>query len=77
MAFLNRRHINVVQFQDWHWKHHYPYCGDAEYTDIANNKVSLNVVKELISSQHGYNMASLFYNLGFGALENADAAKMG
>ena len=77
VAFLNRRHINVVQFQDWHWKHHYPYCSDAEYTDIANNKVSLNVVKELISSQHGYNMASLFYNLGFGALENDDAAKDG
>ncbi|MDE6361137.1 MAG: glycoside hydrolase family 66 protein [Muribaculaceae bacterium] len=77
VAFLNRRHINVVQFQDWHWKHHYPYCGDAEYTDIANNKVSLNVVKEFISSQHGFNMKSLFYNLGFGALENADAAKDG
>lgn len=77
VAFLNRRHINVVQFQDWHWKHHHPYCGDAEYTDIANNKVSLNVVKEFISSQHGYNMKSLFYNLGFGALERADAAKDG
>ncbi len=77
VAFLNRRHINVVQFQDWHWKHHHPYCGDAEYTDIANNKVSLNVVRKFIETQHGYNMKALFYNLGFGALENAGAAADG
>ncbi len=77
VAFLNRRHINVVQFQDWHWKHHRPYCADAEYTDIANNRVSLNVVKTLIENQHSYNMHSLFYNLGFGALERAGAAEDG
>lgn len=77
VAFLNRRHINVIQFQDWHWKHHHPYCGDAVYTDIANKEVSLNVVRQLIETQHGYNMKALFYNLGFGALENAGAAADG
>lgn len=73
VAFLNRRHINAVQFQDWHWKHHHPYCGDEIYTDIANNKVSLNVVREFINIQHGYNMLSFFYNLGYGALESDGA----
>lgn len=77
VAFLNRRHINAVQFQDWHWKHHWPYCGDAEYTDISNRAISLNVVKEFINVQHGYNMKSIFYNLGFGALERAGAAADG
>ena len=24
MKYLNRLHINGVQFQDWHWKHHKP-----------------------------------------------------
>lgn len=73
VAFLNRRHINAVQFQDWHWKHHHPYCGDDIYTDIANNNVSLNVVREFINIQHGYNMLSFFYNLGYGALDRAGA----
>ena len=49
VAFLNRRHINAVQFQDWHWKHHWPYCGDETYTDIAMRDISLNVVKEFIN----------------------------
>ena len=70
VAFLARRHINAVQFQDWHWKHHRPYCGDDTYTDIANREISKNVVKEFINSQHGYNMKSIFYNLGYGVLPN-------
>ena len=69
VAFLNRRHINAVQFQDWHWKHHRPYCADEQYTDVANRTVSRNVVKTFIEAQHGYNMVSFFYNLGFGALD--------
>lgn len=77
IAFLNRRHINAVQFQDWHLSHHRPYCGDAVYTDIARREVSLEVVKKNIEVQHAFNMESFFYNLGFGALENAGAAADG
>lgn len=77
IAFLNRRHINAVQFQDWHQSHHKPYCGDAVYTDIARREVSLEVVKKNIEVQHAFNMKSFFYNLGFGALENAGAAADG
>lgn len=77
VAFLNRRHINVVQFQDWHWRHHRPYCADALYTDIANNEVSIDVVREMIKAQHAYGMKSLFYNLGYGALGQDHAEEDG
>ena len=77
IAFLNRRHINAVQFQDWHNAHHKPYCGDAIYHDVANREVSLEVVKKNIEAQHSYNMQAFFYNLGFGALDGAGAAADG
>lgn len=76
MAFLNRCHINGVQFQDWHNKHHWPLGGtrgqpDEVYKDIANRDVYTEVVKKYISVQHALGMKSLFYNLCFGALDDA------
>lgn len=76
MAFLNRCHINGVQFQDWHNKHHWPLGGTREaldevYKDIANRDVYTEVVKKYIDVQHGYGMKSMFYNLCFGALDDA------
>lgn len=77
VAFLNRRHINAVQFQDWHWRHHRPYCPDNIYTDIFMKPVSKDVVKGLISAMHGYNMVTFFYNLGYGALDEDNAEEDG
>lgn len=77
VAFLNRRHINAVQFQDWHWRHHRPYNPADEYTDIANRPISASVIREFIKHQHYYNMKSIFYNLGFGALPGDGAAEDG
>lgn len=76
MAFLNRCHINGVQFQDWHNKHHWPLGGtrsklDETYKDIANRDVYTEVVKKYIATQHSLGMKSLFYNLCFGALDDA------
>ena len=78
MAFLNRCHINGVQFQDWHNKHHWPLGGTREsldevYKDIANRDVYTSVVKKYIDVQHAYGMKSIFYNLCFGALSDAAA----
>ncbi len=78
MEFLNRCHINGVQFQDWHNKHHWPLGGtrnqlDEVYKDIANRNVYTDVVKKYIDVQHGYGMKSMFYNLCFGALNDADS----
>ncbi len=78
MEYLNRCHINGVQFQDWHWKHHWPLGGTREapldvYTDIANRTVHRSVVERYIAVQHAYGMKSIFYNLCFGVLNDAAA----
>lgn len=76
MDFLNRCHINGVQFQDWHYKHHWPLPGTRDnllssYKDIANRDLSPDVVKKYIDVQHSLGMKSIFYNLCFGALDDA------
>lgn len=76
MEYLNRCHINAVQFQDWHNKHHWPLGGTRDqllpvYKDIAMRDISTEVVKKYIDVQHGYGMKSIFYNLAFGALDDA------
>lgn len=78
MAYLNRCHINGVQFQDWHNKHHWPLGGTRNslldvYKDIANRDVYTEVVRKYIDVQHAYGMKSMFYNLCFGALDDAAA----
>ena len=77
MAYLNRLHINGVQFQDWQWMHHRPVKlnGDGSltqwYTDISNRCVGVEYVKNYIATQHAYGMKSIFYNLCFGAWKDA------
>ena len=78
MEFLNRCHINGVQFYDWHNKHHWPLGGTMEkldevYKDIANRDVYNAAVKKYIDVQHSYGMKAMFYNLAFGALDDARA----
>lgn len=78
MAYLNRHHINGVQFQDWHNKHHWPLGGTREklddtYTDIANRTIYTSAVKNYIKAQHEFGMKSMFYNLCFGVLADAAA----
>lgn len=74
MAWLNRCHINGVQFQDWHFAHDWPLGGtrdnlDKTYTDIANRTIYTSAIKNYIAAQHGFGMKSIFYNLAFGALD--------
>ena len=78
IAWLNRLHINGVQFQDWHWKHHWPLAQDKTtmepletYIDIASRNTSLQTIRNYIASCHKYGMKAIFYNLCFGALEDA------
>ena len=77
-AFLNRCHINGVQYYDWQYKHHWPLGGTrgsllTSYTDIANRSVVTQVVKNLIAEHHKYGMKTMFYNLCFGALDDGTA----
>ena len=79
MKYLNRLHINGVQFQDWHWKHHKPVkfredgSLDPWYQDISKRWVGTEYVKKYIDVQHRYGMKSIFYNLCYGAWKNYEA----
>ena len=78
LNFLNRCHINGLQFYDWQNKHHCPLGGKPnelldEYKDIANRQVLTSVVKDYISGAHQHGMMAMFYNLCYGALDDAKA----
>ena len=75
MDDLNRYHINYVQYQDWHWKHHHPLGGSATqpmdvWTDIISRNCYRATVQGYIDAAHARGMKTLFYNLGYGALED-------
>ena len=72
---LNRYHINYVQFQDWHWKHHHPLAGSPtqpmdSWTDIISRNCYRTTVQSYIDGAHARGMATLFYNLAYGVLED-------
>ena len=76
--YLNRCHINGVQFQDWHWKHHRPLGGTPEnpldeYKDIALRTNNTEVIRRYIDASHLHGMKTIFYNLCLGALDDAAA----
>ena len=73
---LNRYHINYVQFQDWHWKHHHPLAGTSiqpmdVWTDIISRNCYRTTVDGYIDHAHQRGMKCLFYNLAYGALDDA------
>jgi dextranase len=75
---LNRYHINGLQFYDWHNKHHKPLpmvneTPASTWKNIINTDVYFSTVQRYISSAHNRNMKTMFYNLVYGAWENADA----
>ena len=78
MSNLNRHHINYVQFQDWHYKHHKPLAGSVSapldtWKDIINRDCYKSTVGGYISIAHEYGMKTLFYDLAYGALDDAAA----
>lgn len=78
MDYLLRCHINGVQFQDWHNKHHWPLGSTRNgeildvYKDIANRDTYRETIENYIDVQHRLGMKSIFYNLCFGALDDAE-----
>ena len=75
MNDLNRYHINYVQFQDWHWKHHHPLGGSATqpmevWTDIISRNCYRSTVQGYIDEAHKRGMLTLYYNLLYGVLED-------
>lgn len=78
IEYLNRHHINGIQYYDWLYKHHWPLAGTAAapqsvWTEIANKEVYLQTLKNYIAAASNSGMQSMFYNLAFGALNDASA----
>jgi len=78
MSYLNRLHMNWIQFQDWEWKHHLPLAGTPQdpapsWKDIANRTNYKSTVQGYIQSAKSFNMKTLSYNLCYGALDDAAA----
>ena len=75
---LNRHHINGIQFYDWHNKHHKPLPlngGEplSSWKDIINKDVYLSTVESYISEAHSCNMKAMYYNLIYGAWDDASS----
>ncbi len=70
---LKDYHINGLQYYDWHSKHHIPLPTDGNgnpadsWTDLFNREVYFETVEDYVESAKEKNMASMFYNLLFGA----------
>lgn len=76
--YLNRFHINGVQFYDWMYDHQRPLAGtvaypDATWPDLIGRTNYMSTVKGYIDGVHQKGMKAMFYNLAFGALNNAAA----
>ena len=65
---LKSYHINALQYYDWQWKHHIPLkAGAAVWPDLANRPTSAETIKGMIAAARSMGMASMQYNLIYGA----------
>jgi len=72
LDYLKQFHINGLQFYDWHNKHHFPLKMDGNspasyWHDIAGRDISFNTVDNYIKKAKARNIASMSYNLLYGA----------
>lgn len=75
---LNRFHLNGVQFYDWMYEHHRPLAGTVEspaetWPDLIGRTNYGSTVREYIDALHSKGMKAMFYNLMYGALQNASS----
>jgi len=75
---LNRYHINGIQFYDWLCDHHRPLAGTVQnpassWMDIAGRTNYMSMSKNYIDLIHSKGMNAMFYDLCYGALNNATA----
>ncbi len=72
---LKDYHINGLQYYDWHNKHHFPLKMNGEspasnWLDIAKRETSFSTVEKYITTSKSKNIASMSYNLLYGAWED-------
>lgn len=78
IADLSRHHINGLQFYDWHYEHHKMLprvtgAPPATWVNIGGDTVHFATVSGYIDAAHRQNMKAMFYNLVYGALQDAAA----
>ncbi|HEV3310733.1 MAG TPA: glycoside hydrolase family 66 protein [Chloroflexota bacterium] len=62
-----RRHINVVQFYDWMYRH-YQFLPPADpFTDVLGRTLSLASVKSAVTAAHERGMGAIAYGSVYGA----------
>lgn len=71
---LKNHHINALQYYDWMCDHHKPLAGtpddpEEEWYNIISNTFYRSTVAGYIDLAHDYSIASMFYDLAFGAME--------
>jgi len=76
MDKLNRYHINGIQYYDWQFEHQKMLAGtvanpDTVWKNIGNHDVYLSTVQSYIKVGHQHNIKSMFYDLIYGALDDA------
>ncbi|KGX93926.1 cycloisomaltooligosaccharide glucanotransferase [Pontibacillus halophilus JSM 076056 = DSM 19796] len=74
---LNRYHINGLQYYDWHDEHHQPLKTDgakplSSWANIANQPAVYDTIDRYIQLADDRNMASMAYNLLYGALQQSE-----
>ncbi|MGP7818719.1 glycoside hydrolase family 66 protein [Niallia sp. 01092] len=77
ISFLNRHHINGIQFYDWHYKHHQPLKMEnnepaSHWEDIANRPTTFETIRSYLDLAHERNMKTMAYNLLYGAFAEAE-----
>ncbi|MNO21465.1 Cycloisomaltooligosaccharide glucanotransferase precursor [compost metagenome] len=67
VRWLNKLHLNLVQFYDWMYKHDDLVCTQNEYTDLMGRTLNLDVVKEKVELCHQYDMKAIAYGAIYAA----------
>jgi len=78
IASLCKYHINLIQFQDWQYRHEAPVAMDggnpaATWKDIANRPAYRQTILDLIDASHHCGMATMNYNLIYGGWDGYQA----
>lgn len=77
IEFLKRCHINGLQFYDWLYDHHHPLSGTPQapnnsWLDIIGRTNYRQTVDSYIGIAHQAGIASMWYDLCYGALNGAE-----
>ncbi|MDY3979185.1 MAG: glycoside hydrolase family 66 protein [Tidjanibacter sp.] len=77
VEFLNSCHINGLQYYDWMYDHHHPLAGtvanpESSWLDIIGRTNYRQTISDYIDAAHTRGIASMWYDLCYGALEWAE-----